>query len=214
MNKIEKLNELNTLLKSGVINNEEFNKLKEELLKEDTISISSVSSNSFNINKPNKKVFFKSFKDSKGNIISTPQIEYLDIDNIPKNELNQLRKFIESKLIFAGFDMTKDEIELKNKLFSRHAVDEIISRREGFNFPLFSVCGIISGLLLIYVITISPCMMYLGGISLSIYNVYSSFFIFSRVASTKYDRIAAGISIVLLVIAWVYYGISWQETLK
>lgn len=204
MSKIDKLNELNDLLKSSIITEQEFTKLKNEIL-------------SFNQEVKNanqKRVYFNSFLNNVGKHIEKPQIEFLDVDNINNSDLLILKKFLAEKQKDAPHLMTQDEINVANKIFTADDIYTINSNRIGFNFPLLSIGGIVAGLFLFYLVTLDVCMMYLGGTSILLFSIIAVFIIFTNASSTKHDKYAAAICIIICLAALIYWGIAWQESFK
>jgi hypothetical protein len=219
MNRIKRLQDLAKLYKEGAISNEDFESLKNEILgssnpqveddnktikpKQDTINTKG------QIQQADLKQFYKGSK-----LIKAPNIEILDNEIRNKDEIPLLKSFIRLKEIAAPTEMTKFELDISKEIFTAEELLEIKSERSGFNYPIINIVALGPAIFLIYLIKISPCLMYLGGLSSTFLSVVSSVFILSRKDATKYDKIIGGISIFLIVFAWVFYGISWQEAFK
>lgn len=217
INKLDKLRELNELLKSGAISIQEFESLKNELINSSDIvncpPIQDVKKQIYQ-DENKEKIILKSFNDNKGILIMAPDIQYVNFKNLSESEIKLLKPFIKKKHTYASFDFTNDEKTLLNKFFSRLEIEQFSSEREGYNFPLFSSCSFLSAVLAILLIKISPCMMYFGGIPLIGNSLIMSLYVITRVSATKSDKTTSAVAIILVVFAFVYFGISWQETMN
>ena len=217
-NKIEKINELNNLLKDGAISKEEFEYLKKEILstslnQQETITVVE-NKEAFLPNKSKgEKITLTSFYISEGQLLGKPNIEYLNFLDISKSEEKLLKPFIRSKHIIAPAEMTNDEKKILIKLFSPLQIEQLNSERLGFNFPLFSLGSVCCGIFAIILINISPCMMYLGGTSSIVIGFIMAVIVLTRVSATKSDKNASAIAIILFVFAFVYFGITWKNAM-
>lgn len=218
LNKIEKISELNTLLNDGIITKDEFEVLKKDLFnnqidkesndndkKEKSKKIKSNTSNS-------EKIILKSFQ-NKSKLIDKPNVEYLNFIDIDKKDETLLKPFIRLKHISSPMEMTNDEKKILIKLFSQLEIEQLNAEREGYNFPLFSICSVLSAVFAIFLIKISPCMMYLGGIPLTANSAIMSIYVLTRISATKSDKTASAVAIILVVFAFVFFGITWKEAM-
>ena len=93
-NKLDKLNELHDLLKSGAISQQEFESLKSEIMSDEKSTLNT-SENEIKTNiqeSPNKeKVSLKSFNDSEGQLIKAPDIQYLNLKDLSDTEIKNLK---------------------------------------------------------------------------------------------------------------------------
>lgn len=218
INKIEKINELNTLLNDGTISKDEFEFLKKELFSSEIhLEIDDkdkLISKKNNFNKSNsEKIILKSFHNSENKLIDTPNIEYLDFTDIDKDDEKLLKSFIRLKHIHAPIEMTGDEKKILEKLFSHLEIEHINSERDGYNFPLFSIGSVLSVVFAIFLINVSPCMMYLGGISLTGNSIVMSLYVLTRVSATKRDKTTSAIAVILIVFTFIFFGITWKESM-
>ncbi|WP_405226353.1 SHOCT domain-containing protein [Dokdonia sp. Asnod1-B02] len=158
MNKIERLKELNDLLKSGVISESEFNTLKIEVIKDENTSIDK---DSFVSNK--QKINFKSFHNSSNEIITAPDIEFLDFKNISGDDLSKIKPFLELKQIYAPSEMTADEISLFSSNFSEMETNEIISRRPGLNYTTNARVCLFTSIGVLVLVIFNPLLIFICG---------------------------------------------------
>lgn len=215
-NKIEKLNELGELLKQGTITKVEFDKLKLEILnstvsKQDQINIESKTETNSDKKANSEKVMLKDFTDEGGKSITPPAIDYLNLQDISEDEMNLLKPFIRLKQIYKPNEMTADEIKLREKLFSAEDVALINSERTGFNFPILSIGAIVLSAFSLYMVTISPCLIIFGGSTTMMFNAVAGVTVFTNSSSTKNDKRACAVGLVLFVIAIAYYGIQMNK---
>ena len=80
MNKLEKLGELNELLKSNAISQDEFEKLKKEILNEPESSKQETRGKEDTLNK--EKITLKSFYTNDEDQILAPKIEYIKVQSV------------------------------------------------------------------------------------------------------------------------------------
>lgn len=195
--KIDKLKELNDLFKSGAINQSEFEALKSEILCE-TEEGSSEDGNVKSGEGTKEKIILKSFSDDKGKTVNPPSIEYVDFKNISKNEIDVLGDFLSKKIVFAPNELTEDENKILNKLFTANEIEEIISRRKGFNLMLSFVSIFCSGVAL-YITLISPFLMIFGGSILIVAGV-TSVIVLNKTSATKWDKIFGYLSLLMCLV--------------
>lgn len=217
-NKIEKINELNMLLKDGAISKDEFESLKKEIFNnpsnyQEPITNVEKQEALFSTKSNGEKIILKSFYISEGKLLDKPNIEYLNFLDISKREEKLIKPFISSKQINAPNEMTSDEKKILLKLYSPLEIEQLNSERVGFNFPLFSLGSIFCGIFAIFLINISPCMMYLGGISSICTGFMLALIVLTKVSATKSDKTASAIAIILIVFAFVYFGITWKNAM-
>jgi hypothetical protein len=211
-NKIDKLNDLGELYKSGALTNDEFESLKKEILIEE---------NSSNYNTPpeiklfvneeklgKEKISLKSFIDNDDSRISPPNVEYLNLKDIPNDALKLLKPFVRSKQIYAPSEMTEDEIKICNKIFSVQEIAEMNSERPGFNYALISISSVLSAGFSLFLTIISPCLLFFSG-TILVSSIGFSFFILSRADATKNDKIVSFIALALNVVT-VILIIKWK----
>lgn len=213
-NKIDKLNELHELFKSGAISQQEFDELKSEILNSEKATFNSVINETKtpiqkNVNK--EKVSLKSFADNEGNRIQPPDIQYLNLKDLSDKEIKILKPFIKQKQIHSPSEMTSDEISIGNKIFSTLEIAEMNSERPGFNYAFMSILSVLCGAGAIYAITISPCFIYLGAGTGGLATLFISFFVFNKADSTKLDKIFCGIAIIEIIIAVIMFNKAWPS---
>jgi hypothetical protein len=205
MNKIEKLNELNELYKSGVISKDEFDNLKKEIIeaKED-LNISK-KQEIFDKSITNKEqINLKSFHGFNGKLVEAPSITHLDFKNISNDEIKLLNPFIKKKHIYASNDMTEDEIKIGNKLFTSQQIHEMESERPGFNYAFASILSLLAGIGAAYFLYLSPCLIFFcfSGLCAS---AFIALFTLSRINATKLDKIFCFLAIAADAIGIMFY---------
>jgi hypothetical protein len=208
-NKIEKLNELGQLYKSGALTKDEFENLKAEILNGSNISEDDKQSETKSLALEQKvgkeKISLKSFTDNENIRTNPPQIEYLNFKDIGNDELKLLKPFIRGKQIHAPSEMTADEINIGNKIFSVQEIAEINSERPGFNYAFGSIISVLCSGAALYFISISPCFIILGAGTGLISALFISLTILNKVDSTKLDKAFCFIALTLGVIAIITY---------
>lgn len=209
-NKIEKLAELNNLYKSGAITSEELENLKKEILSDNNTSLDVNQNTSNNKTGEGHRIFLKSFNDANGKLINPPTIEYFDLNNISNKELDLIRPFIQMKQTHAPAEMTKDEIDICNKLFSIQEIAKMNSDRQGFNYGAAGIINVLCGGAVLYFINVSPCMIYLGAGSAGFASVFISLFILSRMDATIGDKILCAVSLIEIFVAIVLFNAGWK----
>lgn len=212
-NKLDKLNELHELLKSGAISQEEFESLKSEIMNNENVAFSSPTAEKKtpiqeNVNK--EKISLKTFSDNEGNLIKAPDIQYLNIKDISDAEIKTLKPFIRQKQIYAPAEMTSDEIAIGNKIFSALEIAEMNSERPGFNYAFGSILSVLCAGAALYFITISPCFIILGAGTGLIASLFISITTLNKVDATKLDRTFSYIALALGVIAIIVYFKGWK----
>jgi hypothetical protein len=210
-NKLDKLNNLNDLLKAGVISQNEFETLKSEILNNQTSQNATINSeNKIPVkNETKEKIFLKSFTDSNRKFVQSPNIQYINFKDLSNEEIQVLKSFIKQKQIHCPAQMTSDEIQLGNKLFSTWEIAEMNSQRQTFNYAFGSIVSILSAGAALLLISLSPCMIYIGGGTFGILSIILSFTVLNKADATKYDRTACYISILLIVIAILVFNYTW-----
>jgi hypothetical protein len=212
-NKLDKLNELHELLKSGAISQQEFESLKSEIMSDEKITLSSPILETKAIVQENtnkEKVSLKSFNDSEGKTIKAPDIQYLNLKDLSDSEIKILKPFIKEKQIHSPSEMTSDEITIGNKIFSVLEIAEMNSERPGFNYAFGSILSVLCAGAALYFITISPCFIILGAGSGLIAALFISITTLNKVDATKLDRIFSYIALALGIIAIIVY-INWGK---
>jgi hypothetical protein len=210
MNKIDKLNQLGELLKSGAVSQDEFESLKSEILNDEKITFSKpVQENKTpiqeNLNKD--KISLKSFSDSDGNFIKAPDILYLNLKDLSDYEIKILKPFIRKKQIHSPAEMTSDEISIANKIFSALEIAQMNSERPGFNYAFMSIISVLSAGAALYFFTISPCFIIIGAGGGVLSSIVISGTILNKVDATKLDRTFSYIAIALSVLAiYIYFN--------
>jgi hypothetical protein len=124
--KAEKIRELTELLNSGALSKDEYEFLKKEIILGATESSqfdNEARSGSGDSN-GKRKVVLKQFLAPEGEV-NAPQINYLDFANITAYERNVLSAFLAKKQMYAHDEMTEDENELYELLFSEDASVEL-----------------------------------------------------------------------------------------
>lgn len=215
--KLDKLNELGELLKSGAISQDEFNNLKKEIL-ESTDKLENenkpVKQKENKLENSNKeKVQFKSFRDINNKQIKAPEIQFLDFKNLTNDEIKLLKPFLRLKQIHAPEEMTNDEIDIGNKLFTVADINQMNSERGGFNYAWGSIISVLASGAALYFITISPCFIILGAGTGLIASIFIAITILNKADGTKLDRTFSFIALGLSAIAiFVYF--SWGSDLN
>lgn len=209
MNKIDKLNQLGELLKSGALSQDEFESLKSQILNDEKVSFNNpIQENKTpiqeNVNKD--KISLKPFSDSDGNLIKAPDIQYLNLKDLSDSEIKILKPFLRKKQIHSPSEMTSDEISITNKIFSALEIAQMNSERPGFNYAFGSILSVLCAGAALYFFTISPCFIILGYGGGVIGSIFISGIILNKVDATKLDRTFSYIAIALSVIAiYVYF---------
>jgi hypothetical protein len=227
LEQIQKLKSLGELLASGTISTEEFNTLKVEILNQkiqideqpphnppqpEAENLKSVPEK--NLNK--QKIRLIGFQNTTTNIfIQPPNIEDLDINNINNNEDKQLKAFLRLKQIFSPTNLTADEINIGNKLFTRLDIEKINAERPGLNFPWAVITSLISAGISLFLMYISPCFGFLGAGTGMASAALMSIYVLTRVSATKMDKILSVIAILLSIGAFIAYsshfkGNTWE----
>jgi hypothetical protein len=211
-NKLEKLTELNELLKSGAISQQEFESLKSEILNDEknTITSHATPENTIVKGSPNKKkISLKPFYDNEEKLIKAPDIQYLNLKDLSDIEIKILKPFIKQKQIHAPSEMTSDEIAIGNKFFSVLEIAEMNAERSGFNYAFGSIISVLASGAALYFITISPCFIILGAGTGLMAALFISITTLNKVDATKLDRTFSYIALALGVIAIIVYCNSW-----
>ena len=198
---LQKIIELDNLYKSGAITAKEFEDLKKEVLGINRTSADVISKSDINI------LYFKDYQDSDGKLIIAPRIDSLN----DRNQLASAKEFLIGKYIHCPNYFTKDELNIFEKYFTSDEIEIISSNRSGFNLPIFSIGGILSGVFAFVLVTISPCLMYFGGGTALAYSAICFFVIISQKKSTKSDKMASWIILIEIIGAIVYFGVVWKE---
>jgi hypothetical protein len=207
-NKLDKLNNLNELLKSGAISQQEFESLKTEIINNQNLEITPQEPKKEKPIKKNidkEKISLKSFTDNEGILIKAPDIQYLNIKDISNSKIQILKPFIRKKQIYSPAEMTSDEIAIGNKIFTALEIAEMNSERPGFNYALGSIISVLCSGAALYFIIISPCFIILGAGSSLITSLIISISTLNKVDATKLDKIFSFIALGLAVIAIVVY---------
>jgi hypothetical protein len=199
--KIQKLTQLNELHKSGAISNEEFERLKSDLLNNEILNTNTTVKSGFK----SKKFNLIAFHDGEGKLVSPPDIGYIDIDNMFENQISLLRPFLQKKQTFSPASMTQDEINLANKLFTAADILKFDSERPGFNYPFPVISSIIASAGALYLLYASPCFIILGAGTSVLASVIISFFVLGKMDATKLDRTFSTISLILCALAVYFY---------
>lgn len=215
--KIEKLKELASLLKEGAITEGEFENLKKQIIESETTEENlktapkeKVESTQAPQNPNLRTIRLSTFADSKGKTINAPKINRIDINNISSEETGQLKPFLRLKQIHAPAQMTSDEIELTNKLFSHSDIAKMNSERPGLNYAFVSGINVLGSGIALYLLTVSPCFGFLGAGSLALYTTGFAIFVLDRADATQMDKRASYITLALDVIAFMvlYNGLK------
>jgi len=212
-NKLDKLNELHELLKSGAISQQEFESLKSEIMNNDSTALNSPSPEvkaPAQENGSKEKISLKSFTDNDGMLIKAPDIQYLNLKDLSDNEIKLLKPFIRQKQIHSPSEMTSDEIKIGNKIFSALEIAEMNSERPGFNYAFGSILSVLCAGAALYFITISPCFIILGAGTGLLASIFISITTLNKVDATKLDRTFSYIALALGVIAIIVY-INWGK---
>jgi hypothetical protein len=199
--KIQKLTQLNELHKSGAISNEEFERLKSDLLNNEILYTNTTVKSSFK----SIKVNLISFYDGDGNLVSPPDIKYVNMDDIFENQIMLLRPFLQKKQTFSPASMTQDEINLANKLLTAAEILKADSERPGFNYPFPVISSILASAGALYLLYASPCFIILGAGTSVLASVIISLFVLGKMDATKLDRTFSTISLILCALAVYFY---------
>ncbi len=167
MDKLLKLKQLKGLLDDGLITQEEFSKLKSEVINNKSVSDhQTVDATAKDENKTNfssdtnqrdrEKIILNSFEDCEGKKIVHPEIEYLNFKNITKEELGILKPFLRLKQIHAPSEMSKDEITIIEKVFSPLEIATMNSERAGFNHAFPTILSVLCACAALFFIKIAP----------------------------------------------------------
>jgi|688.fasta_scaffold467756_1 hypothetical protein len=209
MNKIDKLNQLGELLKSGAVSQDEFESLKSEILNDEKVIFNTPGRENKtpiqeNVNKD--KISLKPFSDSEGNLIKAPDIQYLNLKDLTDSEISILKPFLRKKQIHSPAEMTSDEISIANKIFSALQIAQMNSERPGFNYAFGSILSVLSAGAALYFFTISPCFIIIGAGGGVLCSIFISCTILNKVDATKLDKTFSYIAIALSALAiYVYF---------
>lgn len=195
--KFDNLVELNEMFTSGKISEIEFEQLKKEILATDKSDLSGSQSK--------KRIILKNFEDDQGNLIFAPNIEVLNIENITDAEIDLLKPFISLKYKFAPVELTKDEIEIRNKILTISEISEVNSTRSGFNYPFQAILGLLSGAGALVFLFLSPCFLLIGAGWGVIAGIGCAIIIWNKIDATKADKITSLIGCILAVLAIICY---------
>lgn len=212
--KIDKLDELSELLKIEAITKDEFEILKREILngenpkvKNDGAETKTTIKVESKINK--EKIILKSFNDSDGNRINSPNIEYINFKDITIDEIRILQPFIKLKQIHSPSEMTEDEIKLGNKIFSTSDISKMNSERDGFNYAFGAIFSVVLAGTVLYFIVLSPCMIFLGAGTSGIASIIIAVTVLNKPDATKLDKGFSYLSLGLIVIAFIVFKVTW-----
>jgi hypothetical protein len=209
MNKIDKLNQLGELLKSGAVSQDEFESLKNEILNDEKVSLNNPIQETKApkqdiINKD--KISLKSFNYEGGSLVKAPDIQYLNLKDLSDSEIKILKPFLRKKQIHSPAEMTSDEISIANKIFSALEIAQMNSERPGFNYAFGSILSVLTAAAALYFFTISPCFIIIGAGGGVLTSIFISGTILSKVDATKLDRTFSYIAIGLSALAiYVYF---------
>ena len=200
INKLQKLRELNELLQFGAITESEFEQLKKDVLENNE------KTTIFNDTKTNKpRIILESFIDNNGSKITPPNLEFLDINNISKDEINLIKPFIKQKQIYNPSLMTEDELKLSKKLFSIQEIAEFHSERDGYNFGFLSIASMLGAVFTLFLITMSPCLAVFGGLTFFLESIFTAFLVLSKANATKLDKTTCTIAIVIDAVSLIIF---------
>jgi len=219
---IQKLKSLGELYNNGTITTDEFNLLKSEILNFNSdsdykliseertiIENNKIPKNNIETSKhteEKKKIRLVAFQNTTTQkLISPPNIEYLDFNHITADEENQLKAFIRLKQIFSPASMTKDEIEIGNKLFTLLEIDEINSERPGLNYPWAVIISVIAAGGSLFLMYVSPCFGFLGAGTGMASSAMMSLYVLTRLSATKMDKILSVVAIILTIAAFLAF---------
>tara|TARA_R110000823_G_scaffold118990_15_gene243184 strand:+ start:731 stop:1363 length:633 start_codon:yes stop_codon:yes gene_type:complete len=209
MNKIEKLNQLGELLKSGAISQDEFESLKSQILNDEKASLNNPIQETKTLTQQNinkDKISLKSFNYEGGSLVKAPDIQYLNLKDLSDSEIKILKPFLRKKQIHSPAEMTSDEILITNKIFSALEIAKMNSERPGFNYAFMSIVSVLSAGAALYFFTISPCFIIIGAGGGVLSSIVVAGTILNKVDATKLDRTFSYIAIALSVIAiYVYF---------
>jgi hypothetical protein len=209
MNKIDKLNQLGELLKSGAVSQDEFESLKSQILNDEKASfnnpiLETKTLTQQNVNKD--KISLKSFNYEGGSLVKAPDIQYLNLKDLSDSEIKILKPFLRKKQIHSPAEMTSDEISITNKIFSALEIAQMNSERPVFNYAFMSIVSVLSAGAALYFFTISPCFIIIGAGGGVLSSIVIAGTILNKVDATKLDRTFSYIAIALSVIAiYVYF---------
>jgi hypothetical protein len=207
-NKLDKLNELHELFKSGAISQQEFESLKSEILNSENVSIGSHTHETITTIQENtnrEKVSLKAFTDNDGILTKAPDIQYLNIKDLSDAEIKILKPFIRQKQIYSPAEMTSDEIAIGNKIFSALEIAEMDSERPGFNYAFVSIINVLCSLAALVFITISPCFIIFGAGTGLFTSIFLSIMTLNKVDATKLDRTFSYIALAIVIITIIVY---------
>ncbi|MCG6189113.1 SHOCT domain-containing protein [Maribellus maritimus] len=160
-----------------------------------------------------KKIYFKAFKDYNKILIAPPEINSIDINNIPDDEIDSIKSFIRLKQICAPEEFTKDEIKIGNKLFSIKEINKINSERRGMNhlkellLAMFMACTSIGFLY------ISPCFIFFAAGLAFLISLVTAIKILFKDDATKLDKIFCFIVLGLCLTAMMVYFTGIDRTM-
>lgn len=208
--KLDKLKEIGELLSSGAITQEEFDKLKSEILNEkeapqkDEVKPEKKEETARPNNSDKEKIILKSFHDHNHKLVKAPGIEYINFKDISNEERTVLRTFLRKKQISAPEEMTQDEIDLGNKLFTHAEIVKMNSERTGFNYPWGSILGLLAVGVATIFLYISPCFVILGAGTGLVYGAFSAGWILTRADATKMDKRVSGAALILAILVFFF----------
>ena len=207
MDKIDKLQELNDLLKSGAISRDEFISLKNDIFKSsDPLPKTAKEKVDNSTKEDNKeKIILKSFNDNKGDYHRAPQIEYINKKNLSDSDVILLKPFLRLKQIYSPAEMTRDEIEIANRLFSVQEIAEMNGERPGFNHAYASILSVLASASALFFIYITPCLIIFGAGTGLIASIFVSLSTLNKVDATKLDKIFCYIALTISAIAIILY---------
>jgi hypothetical protein len=213
---LNKLSELGELLKSGAISKDEFDGLKKEILQLKQDGSDSKKTNQAPQQKSVKpkqaaegvKIVLTSFRDVDGNLIKAPDLNYINFKDINDEEVAMLKPFLKLKQINVPEEMTSDEIEIGNKLFSVSQINQMNSERGGFNYPFGSIISVLSAGMALFFVWVSPCMLLLGGGTGIGAACIISITTLMKSDATKLDRVFSQIALGLCALA-LFVAVTW-----
>jgi len=210
--KIEKLQELQELLKAEAISQEEFETLKKEILEDKSTSKEEAKTTKDETpkektteQKKGKKVILKAFYNAQNSRIEPPKITHIDFDDISDDEIKELKQFLRKKYADAPSEMTPDEIEIGNKLFSYGEIDDINASRDGFNYPFFSIVSLLCALAALIVILVLPCLIIIIGGTGLIGSIVLALTVVNKADSTQLDKKFSYAALVIAAICIFLY---------
>ncbi len=139
--------------------------------------------------------------------MNAPNVEFIDFNNISKESLKLIEPFLRLKQIHAPEEMTQDEIDLFNSIFTEAQTYEMNSERSGFNYVAHSIFCVLVSIGILILVLFHPLMIFITGFLMVVIGI-SGIITLNKADATNMDKRAIYLSFVLIAISIAIYKLS------